>query len=249
MKQNEETQKLAVGADRAAAVQELYEERPGVHGVTLSSADRTILRSMEPIVDAIARIFGANCEVLLHSLEDLSNSVVKIANGHVTGRDVGAPVTDLAMRVMRDARTSQTDVVGPYTTKTKDGRTLRSVTSVVRGITGRPIGIVCVNLDMSAPLIDVVSDLLRETLSAGTGESPENFVTSSEELVHRSVGEVLRTIGSERKLSPVAKNKLIVGELLDRGIFDIRGAVEHVAKEMGLSKYTIYNYLRELRQE
>lgn len=235
--------------DRAEteSVQEHYEESPGVHGVTLCSADRTILRSMEPVVDAIARLFGSHCEVLLHSLEDLSNSVIKIANGHVTGREVGAPVTDLAMRVLRDARSSETDVVGPYTTKSRDGRTMRSVTSVVRGVTGRPIGFVCVNMDMSAPLVEVLTDLVRESLDDTGGESPETFATSSEELVHRSVAEVLGSIGPERQLSPVAKNKLIVRELLDRGIFDIRGAVDHVAREMGLSKYTIYNYLRELR--
>lgn len=214
----------------------------------LSPSDWDMLNAMEPLVHAIAKAFGTNCEVLLHSLEDLSKSVVFIANGHVTGRRVGAPVTDLAMRILRDATPGGSDVVGPYVSRTADGRQLKSVTTIVRNPQGRPIGLLCINVNMSAPLIEVIRDFLCETF-AEEEESPETFATSAEELIRRSLDEVHTTIAAERGLAPVTKNKLIVSQLDERGIFDIRGAVDYVAHEMGVSKYTIYNYLREIRQE
>ena len=233
----------AADVDQSTVLQEMAGYVGG-----LSPVDWEILRAMEPIVHAIAKAFGANCEVLLHSLEDLSNSVIVIANGHVTGRQVGAPVTDLAMRILRDVGSGGGDVVGPYVSKTADGRHLKSVTTIVRNQQGRPIGLLCINVNISAPLVEVIRDFLCETI-ADEGESPENFATSAEDLIRRSLDAVHATIAPERKMAPITKNKLIVSKLYDRGIFDIRGAVSYVAREMGVSKYTIYNYLREIRQE
>ncbi|MDW7740610.1 MAG: helix-turn-helix domain-containing protein [Bacillota bacterium] len=39
----------------------------------------------------------------------------------------------------------------------------------------------------------------------------------------------------------------IVSLLDDRGVFLVKGAVEQVAKDLVVSKYTIYNYLEEAR--
>ncbi|NJL73185.1 MAG: hypothetical protein HC888_17405 [Candidatus Competibacteraceae bacterium] len=104
---------------------------------TFTDEDRAILHSMEPLVDGLARLHGPHCEVLLHSLEDMSRSVVKIANGHITGREVGSPVTDLAIKVLQNAREAESDVVGGYFTKTMSGKTLKSVTILVRNFSGR----------------------------------------------------------------------------------------------------------------
>jgi predicted transcriptional regulator YheO len=45
------------------------------------------------------------------------------------------------------------------------------------------------------------------------------------------------------------KNKYIVYGLYKKGIFDIKGSVVMVAKELKLSKYTIYSYIRELKEK
>jgi predicted transcriptional regulator YheO len=41
------------------------------------------------------------------------------------------------------------------------------------------------------------------------------------------------------------KNKIIVCELIKKGMFDIRGAIDIAARELSVSRYTIYNYIRE----
>ena len=52
----------------------------------LTQSDLDILKSVENIVDGIAAMYGQHTEVVLHSLDAKHPSVVKIANGHVTGR-------------------------------------------------------------------------------------------------------------------------------------------------------------------
>ena len=42
-------------------------------------------------MDGLALYLGEGYEFVLHSLEDLSHSVVKIINGHYSNRKPGAP--------------------------------------------------------------------------------------------------------------------------------------------------------------
>ena len=43
-------------------------------------------------MDGLALYLGEGYEFVLHSLEDLSHSVVKIINGHYSNRKPGAPI-------------------------------------------------------------------------------------------------------------------------------------------------------------
>ena len=79
----------------------------------LAQSDYDILHSIENIVDGIAAMYGEHTEVLLHSLDVRNPSIIKIANSHVTGRDVGAPITNLALMKLTQGK----DVTGAYMTK------------------------------------------------------------------------------------------------------------------------------------
>ena len=121
-----------------------------------------LLDNLKPLVDAIANSFGPHCEVVLHSLKDFSNSVIHIANGHVSGRKVGSPLTDLGISFLKN--NSGDDIFGPYTSKINDGRLLRCVTTVIRDNVGKPIGMLCINIDLSAPLIDFLNEFKYENV-------------------------------------------------------------------------------------
>ena len=77
-------------------------EMESVNVMPFSEHDKIILRSYEAVVDGIASLIGPFCEIVLHSLEDLNTSAIKIANGENTGRQVGSPITDLALKMLRD---------------------------------------------------------------------------------------------------------------------------------------------------
>jgi len=225
------------------------EKRTYNNAVKLNKRDKAIFHALEPIVEGIAEAFGSNCEVVLHSLEDTSRSVVKIVNGRVTGRKVGSPLTDFAAAILKKADSLEKDVVGSYYSKLDAGRQLKSVTMLIRNTQGKPIGFMCINIDLSAPL----SDFLKEFLPIGGESSPEavieHFPLSMEDLIIRSLQLVMTDVNNRRGLSPSEKNKVTVLELYKRGIFNVRGAIDLVAKEIGVSRYTVYNYIREAKIE
>jgi predicted transcriptional regulator YheO len=210
---------------------------------SITVKDKHILDSVKPIVDGIAAFLGEHCEVVLHSFESLERSVIHIANGHITGRGLGSPITDLGMKILQEPAMASKDFTGCYYSKTTDGKTLRSITIMIRNASSKPIGMICINLNMDAPLRSLINTLaIPQTESP---ENPENFVASLDELIQTTLRETISAINGQHDIPNNEKNKLIVCELIKKGMFDIRGAIDIVAQELSVSRYTIYNYIRE----
>jgi len=211
---------------------------------SFSDRDKAILRRYELVARTIAASFGAGCEVVVHSHEDLGESIITIANGHVTGRSVGSPITDLGLSILKGAYESGEDIVGPYFSRSRAGKPLKSTTMVIRNEEATPIGFLCINFDLSVPL----SQFLEEfSPSSPTPHSGETFAPDVDNLVAQAVADELDAISHLTGISPTGKNRRVVSKLEERGIFEIKGAVELVATELGVTKHTIYKYLREMR--
>lgn len=214
-----------------------------IRSSVFSEADRQTLKRHEVMAEAVARMFGSGCEVVIHSFEDLAHSIVKIFNGEVTGRTVGSPITDLGLKLLKSEEPMQ-DVIGTYYSITKAGKPLKSVSSVIRNNAGLPIGFFCINFDLSMPLNRFVEGFFPPDDGP---TSSENFAPDVRELVGKSVADELEAVSRITGVSPTEKNRRIVHDLENRGVFGIKGSVELVAGELGVTKHTIYKYLRELR--
>jgi predicted transcriptional regulator YheO len=210
---------------------------------SITARDKHLLDSLKPVVDGIAAFMGENCEVTLHSLEHLDASVIHIANGHITGRGVGSPITDLGMKILRESTGAGKDFTDCYYSKTADGKTLRSITIMIRNPAGKPVGMLCINLNMEASLLSWINTLaIPQTENSKT---PENFVANLDDLIKMTLRETIDAINRHKDIPNHEKNKTIVCELIKKGLFDIRGAIDIVARELSVSRYTIYNYIRE----
>ena len=96
-------------------------EMESVNVMPFSEHDKIILKSYEAVVDGMASLIGPFCEIVLHSLEDLNTSAIKIANGENTGRQVGSPITDLALKMLKDIEGSERNFSRSYFTRAKGG--------------------------------------------------------------------------------------------------------------------------------
>ena len=105
---------------------------------------------------------------------------------------------------------------------------------------------ICININLSAPFIDLITEMMPTDQSLAPVK-PIRYPATPNELIKQSLEIVLSQLKKSKKLSQVERNKRIVFEMHDIGIFDIKGAVDLVASEMGVSRYTIYNYIREAK--
>jgi predicted transcriptional regulator YheO len=211
------------------------------------------------MVPALAQAIGPNCEVILHDLARLPNSIVAIG-GNLTGRAVGGPITDFGLEQIRQSGDGA-DIVG-YAAQTRDGRRLRSSTMFVRDVDGKVVGCLCVNMDVTGLL--EISEAARHLAAVAAAHSPagtgdqgarppaakrETFPLTVEELAVRAVKEATEAVGVPVALMRKDHKREVVRMLDEHGLFLIRDGVEYVAAALSISRYTIYNYLAEINGE
>ncbi len=207
----------------------------------LTKGDYDILNAMGNVVDGIARMYGEHTEVVLHSLDIDSPSVLKIANGHVTDRDAGAPITNIALLKLEDGQ----DVSDSYMTKNSTGKSLRSITTIVRNPKGKAIGLLCINVDMDAPMQSFLKTMFPLDFNGESSNSPETFAKDIGETVTSTIDVVRSEVLDNPSIAPSKRNREVVIRLDELGIFGYKNSIILAAKILGVSRDTIYLYLRE----
>jgi len=220
-------------------------------GMTKSNETDIILGALKQLVSELAKAIGPAYEFILHDLRNIDSSCVAIS-GNVTGRKVGAPMTDLGLRILK--KSEQASSLINYSSTSSDGRPLKSSTIIIRNSINKPIAFVCINSDLSTWFIlrDVINSSLPTDLPtievALNTDTKETYPREVQEILKSAVAEVLKRF--DKPISIMKKrDRLRVVELLDEaGIFAIKNAHYYVASLLGTSRFTIYNYLSEVRQ-
>lgn len=199
------------------------------------------LHLLEPVTKAIAQAFGSNCEVLIHDLSDPARSIACIENGHVTGRKVGDPITDLGLETISQGAATTPMI---YRSRTGTGRELRSCSVVLRDKGGQVIGALCINLDITDMLM---AQQTLDALCSGPVQLQESYVTGPSELLGVLIAEAVRAAGKPISLMQREDKLRVVEFLAEKDAFRIKRAVEETANALGVSRVTVYNYLEEIR--
>lgn len=213
--------------------------------LTLSKTDKEILESYKPVLDGLSQYLGEGYELILHSLEDLEHSVIKIINGHYTGRVEGAPITDLALTMLDNMKQKKEPSALCYFNK-KNGKTLKSATLPILGENKRIIGLLCINFHMELSLSSFISGFIPE--NTDDTAIMENFSENVEDLISSSLEDAKLKVYADTSISSTNKNKEIIHLLYEKGIFHMKDAVVKVASNLGISKNTVYLHLRNLEK-
>jgi len=208
-------------------------------------------------LEAIGSVVGRNTELVLHDLTQPESSVVAIVNGHVTGRAVGSPVLvgprhdhgfAAVLQASEEARPGEPVVVRNYPTTNPQGHTLRSATAVFRDANGEPYASLCINADLSG--VAAAQACLEELL--GTAPKAEHKQIESPNM-EQLMAEIIQAALSESKSATGAMKKKAkleaVRQMQERGLFIVKGGIEKAAAVLGVTRFTIHNYLNEIRAQ
>ena len=199
------------------------------------------------LLKMLRRQLGEDSEIVLHDWsKGYDHSIVAIENGHLTNRRVGDCGSNLGLEVIRGTATS--DIKGNYVTRTRDGRILASSTMYLKNDAGEPMGALCINTDISkkVELKEYFENQLPEGLSRGTAE--EFFATDVSDLLTYLVNESIMKVN--KPVTAMSKeDKMTALKYLDeKGAFLITKSSTKVCQVFEISKYTLYNYLDEIRE-
>lgn len=205
-----------------------------------------------PMVEFLGKVLGEATEVVLQDCKE-SQCIIAIANGSVTGRTVGSPMTDLSLQIMADESWKEHDYITGYGGMSRTGHSLQCSTFFIKKEEELQ-GMLCINRDMAVPeqLMEQLAEYLNVAGSpkAGSdGKYSERFSVSIKDMVDDVLFEcfgkdyavIVRRLTQEEKLT-------VIGKLADKQVFLLKGAVGEVAGALNCSEASVYRYLSKLQK-
>lgn len=219
----------------------------------MENSNRSKLEKYIPLCEFLSKCYSDDVEVVLHDVSDLDHSAIAIYNNHVSGREMGAPMTYFGLRVIREKLYVTQDYIVDKKNVLDNGKVLRSATYFIMDDDGALIGTLCINIDVSR-YVELSHLFDRMALGRLRDETPvvppkeeasnlkETFPTTVEDLIEATIREFAGPNGSVEDLTPERKIEL-VGSLSEKGIFMFKGTVKKVSTALCVSEPTVYRYL------
>lgn len=216
-----------------------------------------------PLVDFLSQALGPNFEVVLHDVSVPDSSIIAIGNNHISKRQVGGPVTDLALKIVKAGLKDNQDFIVNYNGRLGNGNITRSSTYFIKNDQGEIEGALCINLNIT-PLLEI-KDYLKGLVDTSTHntmqqlETPaaNNLETAVEvfENLHETIDDVIHAIIDKVLFEfPVTPERMsadekieVVKKLNEHGLFLLKGGLSAVATSMNVSEATIYRYLNKVK--
>ncbi len=196
---------------------------------------KTIKRFL-PTAEAIQRLLHPYAEVVIHDIK--RNKIAAIFHPFSKRR-----VEDPSLLTPEEMNGLE-DCIGPYEKLNWDGSKLKSISSVIRDEAGQAVGLLCINLDISK-LIKINQEILTFIQSTELIPQPKYlFKDDWQEKMNQYIHAYL----SERHLNLESltreEKKALIEHLNKIGAFTGKNAAAYVAHIIGISRATVYNYLR-----
>lgn len=198
---------------------------------------------LDTLAVIISEMFGKNCEVVISDIDNPEKSILSIYNGEVTGRKVGDPLSTRSEELIERSK-------GGYSINYKKAnkrikKEIKSSTIVVKAF-GRNLSF-CINYDCDD--LCSIQSTLKKFLSMQDDVYDEFDIYDNGQIVEQKfeieVEKMNKSIVSMNK----ADRLTLIRNLKNSGVFKIQKSVPYIAEKLGVSRYTIYNYLNEIQNE
>ena len=203
--------------------------------------DKEMFNNLCEIAKMISETFGYHCETVIHDCEHYENFIAAIYNGHVSGRKKGDCVYVTGDPVPEDAFAN----IDPGTNYmncqvvTTGGKTIKSSTVYFKGENYHyGLGI---NFDISS--YAGMRDALDKLISTSTELAEE---LHSRQSINQILNESISQVGVPVEEMGKHDRMRVIRMLHERNVFQMQKAVPYVAERLKISRFSVYNYLREL---
>lgn len=230
----------------------------------MSAISNPVLEQYAKLTKFLGLALGPDYEVVLHDLTDKNRSIIAIANNHVSGRELGAPLTNMALRILQNRSYETSDFRLHDYGVSADGRELRSNTLFIKQ-NGRLIGMLCINFDdsrfrdVSARLMGLCHpDMFVSSVMPKPGDGdpadpaappppPEKYRNTTEAVARDAIHRELEQLGVSADRLTTEERMHIISALDAGGIFLLKGAVKDAAAELRCSQASVYRYLSQIK--
>jgi len=199
---------------------------------------------LKRLIKGISEEFGSNCEVAIHDLKaGYEHSIIAIENGHVTGRKVGDVASRIAMETIHSNLENKDHY--SYTTRTNDGRVLKSTTICIPDKNGKAKALLCINYDITQLMISnkIMRDFVSVKETKNENEGDVAIPTDVNQLLENLIKESYQLIGKPVSIMTKEDKMKAIKYLESKGALLIKRSGDKISKFYDISKYSLYSYL------
>jgi len=194
------------------------------------------------LISFISEVLGPTAEIALHDLETPEHSLIYLKNGHITGRQIGAPLTDLALKMVKETTAKDRPFQVNYSSVKGNGTRLRSSSMLIKNEEGKATHMLCLNIDDSH-FREALNTLQHLFPSSDIESAKETFVPSIQDIENQAILDVLK--GRAVASMSIEDKAHVIAELDEMGMFLIRGFRHKAARALGISEQTLYRYMKQ----
>jgi len=207
------------------------------------------------LMDLLEQHLSPTNEIVFHDIKNrgFEHSIIDIRNGHITGRSIGGPTTNLGLEIKKGTIAKNNHY--NYITYTDSGKTLRSSSYHFFSDTGELVASFCINTDITDTI--KMDSFFRDYNGYHPQSAETNYASPTKEFFSQNVQQLLDQLIAQainkynknpKRLSKQEKID-IVSFLDEKGAFFIMKSSEKICEVLGISKNTFYNYLDTVRKD
>lgn len=189
------------------------------------------------VAQSYVQLLAPLAEVVIH---DIATNSICFIEGNLSNRKVGDPsFLDIDLKQLEQ----QIHRV-IYPKVNFDGKLIKSISIPIKN-GNRLVAIMCLNVDVS--VFSQMQQLAQAFLLPSTNQPEVLFKNDWQEKVHQALYQWLK--GHRLKVESLtnAQKKQVVQEMYTQGAFHEKKAADYIASILGLSRASVFNYLKEIR--
>jgi predicted transcriptional regulator YheO len=201
---------------------------------------QNLLAQMQQVAEGLGKTLAPFCEVVLHDLTEPEHAILAIHN-NLSGRDVGAPATELGLARAADPAFEQ--VIANYPNTFPDGRLAKSTSIGIKDSQGHYVAALCLNVDLT--VFRSLNTMLTQFGSVDTAAAvTETMAPSGADAIRQRIDQFAARLGTTPRALKSEERKALMRELKESGLSDVRRAMDIVAAYLNVSRATVYNDAR-----
>jgi predicted transcriptional regulator YheO len=205
-----------------------------------TSEHQNLLAQMRQVADGLGKTLAPFCEVVLHDLTQPEHAILAIHN-NLSGREVGAPATELGLARVADPAFEQ--VIANYPNTFPDGRLAKSTSIGIKDSEGKYVAALCLNVDLT--VFRSLNTMLTQFGSVDAAVAVnETMAPAGADAIRQRIDQFAARLGSTPRALKADERKALMRELKDCGLSDVRRAMDIVAAYLNVSRATVYNDAR-----
>lgn len=208
-------------------------------GQSSRQLQRVTGENLQAVAAGISDFLGNGCEVSLYSLDEGQMILQDIYNGFHSGCYKNASPPQRIRSLLHQLTDSRERGHITEFMHTQNGEPLKTTVIGLKNPAGDLWGALCIDMYLNTPLHKMLDQFMPPKAAGST-----QALNGVEDMIDRALRQTRKRVLADTCIPQNMKNREIIAELYEKGIFNIKDAVVRIASSLDISKNTVYMHLR-----